>query len=175
MLANDFDFDGDPLSVISTTQPGNGQVEINTDGTVTYTPVDGFSGDDCKLAGNPVVRYFLHSSHESSAPRPLRSIAFEYTISDGNGGTAEATVAVSVVELAQPGPNTSKPTSMPTRRPGTDPPVVTTCSDMCFEPLDPSECPICDPTILPSCSDTTLEIDALCETDGECESKPFTW
>ena len=36
VLTNDFDFDGDELTVIETAEPGNGQVEINPDGTVTY-------------------------------------------------------------------------------------------------------------------------------------------
>ncbi len=48
VLINDFDFDGDDLTVVDTTDPSNGQVQINPDGTVTYYPNPGFSGDDCK-------------------------------------------------------------------------------------------------------------------------------
>ncbi|MEM9342041.1 MAG: Ig-like domain-containing protein [Pseudomonadota bacterium] len=67
VLANDTDDDGDTLSVSGVTQGANGSVMI--DGTsVVYTPDAGFSGDD----------------------------SFTYTISDGNGGTDTATVAVTV-------------------------------------------------------------------------------
>mmetsp|Transcript_4436 Transcript_4436/g.9951 ORF Transcript_4436/g.9951 Transcript_4436/m.9951 type:complete len:98 (-) Transcript_4436:740-1033(-) len=96
-----------------------------------------------------------------------------YTISDGKGGTDEATVVVSVMPPAQPKPN--EPTDHPTTRPSallTMQPSVqsqTSCDGICFEPLDPEECPACDPVVLPSCFNTTLEIGALCESDGECE------
>lgn len=46
VLANDFDPEGDPLSVGSFTQPANGSVVSNGDGTFTYTPTPGFSGED---------------------------------------------------------------------------------------------------------------------------------
>lgn len=89
---------------------------------------------------------------------------FKYTVSDGNGNTAEAAVIVSVVESAQPALVSVKPTTKPTY----SLPDILPCSDMCFKPLNPDECPSCDPVILPSCSNTTLEIGALCESDGEC-------
>jgi hypothetical protein len=65
ILANDTDADGDTLSVTSVTQGTNGAVVKNSDGTVTYTPRSGFTGTD----------------------------SFSYSISDGHGGTASATVA----------------------------------------------------------------------------------
>ena len=68
VLGNDTDVDGDALTVISTTQPTNGTVTINADATVTYTPDTNFYSTD----------------------------TFEYTISDGNGGTDTATVFVLV-------------------------------------------------------------------------------
>jgi hypothetical protein len=68
VLENDYDPDGDLLAVTSVGPAIGGTVAINTDGTVTYTPDAGFTGPD----------------------------AFVYTISDGNGGTAEATVNVAV-------------------------------------------------------------------------------
>jgi len=67
VLANDRDSDGDPLSIEATGQPGNGTVSVDS-GTVTYTPAQGFSGDD----------------------------RFTYTVSDGRGGEDEATVEVRV-------------------------------------------------------------------------------
>jgi hypothetical protein len=67
LLANDTDADGDPLSVASVTQPVHGTIADNGDGTLTYTPAAGFTGDD----------------------------TFTYTASDGDD-TASATVTVTV-------------------------------------------------------------------------------
>ena len=68
VLTNDFDVDGDTLAVDSVTQPANGTVTVNLDGTVTYVPTLGYTGSD----------------------------SFTYTIRDGNGGTATATVNINV-------------------------------------------------------------------------------
>ncbi len=68
VLGNDSDIEGDGLSVTETTTPANGSVTINADDTVTYTPNADFNGSD----------------------------SFIYTISDGNGGTAIATVNITV-------------------------------------------------------------------------------
>ncbi len=68
VLANDSDPDGDALTVIQVTQGANGGVAINANGTVTYSPTGGFTGGD----------------------------SFTYTISDGRGGEATATVDVTV-------------------------------------------------------------------------------
>ncbi len=46
VLVNDSDPDGDPLITDSVTQPANGSVVIETDGTVTYTPDPDFNGTD---------------------------------------------------------------------------------------------------------------------------------
>ena len=67
VLANDSDVEGDTLEVVSVSDGANGTVVIESDGTVTYTPGEGFSGGD----------------------------TFTYEVSDGNGGTATATVTVS--------------------------------------------------------------------------------
>ena len=74
VLANDMDPDGDPLSILSVTQGGLGQVKANANGTVTYTPTSERSGDD----------------------------RFTYTISDGKGGLAAAAVWVSVAPANKP-------------------------------------------------------------------------
>jgi hypothetical protein len=66
--ANDSDPDGDPLTIASVTQATNGKVGINPNNTVTYIPSSGFTGSD----------------------------TFTYTISDGRGGTASATVGVTI-------------------------------------------------------------------------------
>lgn len=69
VLGNDSDPDGDPLTVTSVTQPAGGSAVINANGTVTFTPNAEFTG----------------------------TTAFNYTISDGRGGSASATVSVTVV------------------------------------------------------------------------------
>ncbi len=69
VLVNDFDPEGDPLHVVRVTQPANGVVTIALDGrTVTYTP----------------------------GPNPPREITFTYTVSDGQFGTAQATVWITI-------------------------------------------------------------------------------
>lgn len=71
VLGNDMDADGDILTVASVTPPTNGQASHN--GTsATYTPVPGYVGPD----------------------------SFAYTVSDGNGGTDTATVAVTVNDVS---------------------------------------------------------------------------
>ncbi|MEM9002166.1 MAG: Ig-like domain-containing protein [Cyanobacteria bacterium P01_F01_bin.86] len=77
VLDGDTDVDGDTLTAAIATDPGNGTITLNANGSFTYTPDVGFSGDD----------------------------SFTYTVSDGNGGTDIATVTVTVAD-APPPPNT---------------------------------------------------------------------
>jgi len=65
---NDTDLDGDTLVISAVSNPSNGSVVLNPDGTVTFTPNANFHG----------------------------TATFDYTISDGNGGTDTATVTVNV-------------------------------------------------------------------------------
>ncbi|XWN30981.1 MAG: Ig-like domain-containing protein [Devosia sp.] len=44
LLANDSDGDGDDLTLVSFTQPQNGALSDNGDGTLTFTPAPGFTG-----------------------------------------------------------------------------------------------------------------------------------
>ncbi|NNE71988.1 MAG: cadherin-like domain-containing protein, partial [Rhodothermales bacterium] len=67
VLANDSDPDGDVLSVSGTTSPSHGTVTIDAGG-LTYTPGEGFTGQD----------------------------TFQYTVEDGRGSSASATVTVTV-------------------------------------------------------------------------------
>jgi hypothetical protein len=67
VLANDSDPDGDTLSIQSFTQPQHGAV-AQVSGALRYTPTTGYTGSD----------------------------SFTYTISDGRGGTATATVSLSI-------------------------------------------------------------------------------
>jgi len=68
VLLNDTDVDNDPLSVLSNTSPTNGVAVDNTDGTFSYTPNAGYIGID----------------------------KFDYTVSDGAGGTDIATVTMAI-------------------------------------------------------------------------------
>lgn len=74
VLDNDYDVDGDELSVSSydqTTVKG-GTVSMTSDGTFTYTPASGFNGED----------------------------SFSYTVDDGKGGSDAATVSLTVESTA---------------------------------------------------------------------------
>jgi VCBS repeat-containing protein len=46
VLGNDYDVDGDPLSVSLVSGPANGRATVNPDGTITYTPNPDFCGTD---------------------------------------------------------------------------------------------------------------------------------
>ena len=71
-LANDSDPDGDALSITAVTPPANGTAEILESGTrLRYTPAKDFFGED----------------------------AFTYTVEDGFGGAATATVTVTVAPV----------------------------------------------------------------------------
>ena len=74
VVANDTDVEDDPLTVTSVTQGTIGAVAINPDGTLKYTPALSLNGDD----------------------------SFTYTISDGNGGNATATVSITVTPVNDP-------------------------------------------------------------------------
>ncbi|MBV1863620.1 MAG: Hint domain-containing protein [Rhodobacteraceae bacterium] len=74
VLDNDTDPDGDPLAVLGTPTADHGAVVVNGDGTITYTPDDGYWGDD----------------------------TITYQVTDGNGGTDTGEVAVTVEETCDP-------------------------------------------------------------------------
>ncbi len=77
VTVNDYDPDGEAIAVSSVGVPGHGSVDIGTATTVVYTPEPGYVGVD----------------------------EFEYTIVDGSGQTASASV---IIELLAPG-STNKP------------------------------------------------------------------
>jgi hypothetical protein len=72
--ANDSDPDGDLITLLSSTQGQHGSVAVNSNGTLIYTPAAGFTGTD----------------------------TFSYTIGDGLGGKATASVTVKVSSLVWP-------------------------------------------------------------------------
>jgi Big-like domain-containing protein len=86
VLANDTDPDGDQLSVQSVTDPPHGTA-TNNGNSVTYTPDSNFVGTD----------------------------TFNYTVSDGRGGTSSAMVTVNVTQPVNR-PPTANPDSATTQQ-----------------------------------------------------------
>jgi hypothetical protein len=71
VLANDLDIDGDVLSVVNATAPSSGTLDMNPDGSYSYTPVADFVGTD----------------------------SFQYLATDGSGGYAMGTVMLTVTQV----------------------------------------------------------------------------
>jgi LPXTG-motif cell wall-anchored protein len=74
VLGNDSDVDGVSLSVSITVASGHGTVVVNANGTITYTPAPNYNGPD----------------------------SFTYEISDGQGGTDTAAVAITITAVSDP-------------------------------------------------------------------------
>jgi RHS repeat-associated protein len=74
VLANDSDVDGDELTVTVVVDCSDGTVVANEHGTCKYTPNSNFNGTD----------------------------SFTYRVDDGHGGTAEATVALTIHPVNDP-------------------------------------------------------------------------
>ncbi|MGV8073118.1 MAG: Ig-like domain-containing protein [Syntrophobacteraceae bacterium] len=74
VLANDWDADGDALTITGASEAAHGIVAINADRTLTYTPAQNFNGAD----------------------------GFTYTVKDGHGGTAAASVAITILPVNDP-------------------------------------------------------------------------
>jgi subtilisin-like proprotein convertase family protein/surface antigen len=107
LLGNDTDVDGDALSVTAVTQPANGSLADNGDGTWTYTSAAGFEGED----------------------------GFSYTISDGQGGSA--TGAVTVLVTAAPVQNDPPTAGDDMVSVAEDSSVVITAADLLGNDSDP--------------------------------------
>ncbi|MGL4545069.1 MAG: cadherin-like domain-containing protein, partial [Plesiomonas sp.] len=73
LLSNDIDVDGDTLTIISVQAPMNGTV-AQVNGNVVFTPNANYNGP----------------------------ASFTYTVSDGNGGLATATVTINVTPVGEP-------------------------------------------------------------------------
>ena len=71
LLSNDTDSDIDPLQIISVSNPTNGAVELLHDGNVRFTPTADYAG----------------------------TASFSYTISDGQGGVANANVTLDITAV----------------------------------------------------------------------------
>uniref|UniRef100_UPI0021DA78A7 retention module-containing protein n=1 Tax=Pseudomonas sp. RIT-PI-AD TaxID=3035294 RepID=UPI0021DA78A7 len=85
VLRNDSDVDGDPLTLTGASA-ANGSVTVNPDGSLSYTPNDGFSGTD----------------------------TITYGVADGQGGTAGSSVTVTVTApVPPPQPANTPPEARP--------------------------------------------------------------
>ena len=71
VLANDSDVEGEPLAIIAASAPDQGGTLVVSGGLITYTPAADFYGSE----------------------------TFTYTVTDGSGGFASATVAVQVASI----------------------------------------------------------------------------
>jgi len=74
VLGNDTDANGDPLSVSGSSPPAHGTLSMAANGSFTYTPAANYNGPD----------------------------SFTYTASDGHGGTATATVSLTINPVNDP-------------------------------------------------------------------------
>jgi hypothetical protein len=83
VLANDFDPDGDPLTIKMNIWPSHGSVTLNGDGSFAYTPTAGYNGAD----------------------------TFSYLLTDSRGATTIGMVNITVKYVApQPPPPPTTPT-----------------------------------------------------------------
>ena len=87
VLENDSDSDGDSLAIESFIQGSQGTVTLNDNNTADET------GDD----------FLIYTPASQADPTVGFSDSFEYTISDGNGGTVTATVAIEVGKIEDGG------------------------------------------------------------------------
>ena len=76
LVSNDSDIDGDTLTIDSVTQPANGLVTDNGDGTITYAPDAGFFGSDS----------FTYDVTDGSL---TDSATVQITVNEVGGGTTE--------------------------------------------------------------------------------------
>ncbi|WP_322921458.1 LamG-like jellyroll fold domain-containing protein [Nocardioides renjunii] len=76
VLGNDTDADGDALTATRTSQPVNGSVTVNANGSFTYTPDAGFAGRD-------VFTYTAGDGTDTSAPA---TVTITVRPTGGNGG-----------------------------------------------------------------------------------------
>jgi LPXTG-motif cell wall-anchored protein len=89
VVDNDDEVDGEPVTVDIVDQPAHGTVTVNADGTVTYTPDEGYDGSD----------------------------SFTYEICDPDGDCSEATVTVEVDGSSVPVENPPREPSAPDPEP----------------------------------------------------------
>ncbi|MDC7998777.1 Ig-like domain-containing protein, partial [Gilvibacter sediminis] len=80
VIANDYDMDGDPIVVTGNTDPANGTVVVNPDGTYTYTPNPGYTGEDT----------FEYTICDNGTPALCDTAVVTITVTDDNGNITVA-------------------------------------------------------------------------------------
>jgi VCBS repeat-containing protein len=83
VLGNDTDVDGDDLSATGLSQPVNGSVSLEADGSFTYTPDAGFAGKD----------QFTYEASDGTATSAPATVTITVKSSGGPGGPATSAVA----------------------------------------------------------------------------------
>jgi gliding motility-associated-like protein len=94
VITNDSDPDGDNISVSSNTNPSNGTVVVNPDGSYTYTPNTGYTGED----------QFSYVICDNGVPGPLCDTAIVFieiipVTTDNNPPIANHDEAVTLVNV----------------------------------------------------------------------------
>lgn len=88
ILSNDSDIDGtiDPTTLTISTNPNNGKIIVNTDGTIVYTPKFGFIGTDS------FTYTVLDDSRETSNPATvtINNVVVSADVKEGNKATFTA-------------------------------------------------------------------------------------
>ena len=106
LLANDLDPDSDPLTVVGMTQPANGVLMDNLDGTWTYLANANYTGPD----------------------------QFQYQVSDASGAIVSATVSIDVLPVNDD-PILSMPDSLSVGENTTGPVTTIQASDVDGDPI----------------------------------------
>ena len=96
VIANDFDLENDPITVIGFTLPANGAVVDNLDGTFTYTPNAAFSGVDTFTytinGGSTATVTVTVTAGPTPPPANLPPVAIGQSLTVITGGTLGGTV-----------------------------------------------------------------------------------
>jgi LPXTG-motif cell wall-anchored protein len=111
VLDNDSDPDGDDLTAEVADGPENGDLELNADGSFTYTPDNGFSGED-------TFTYVANDGQGDATAMSTKGNKETKAISD------EATVTITVNDEPSDEPSddpTDEPTEEPTAPPSDEP------------------------------------------------------
>ena len=113
VLANDSDPDGDALTIVSTTQPGNGVAVVNVT-TITYTPAADYNGND-------VFSYIISDglSTSSASVAVVVNAVNDAPVARNDGATTTADTQVAIQVLA----NDSDPDGDPLAITGTTEPA----------------------------------------------------
>ena len=151
ILSGDFDPDGDETTYIIGTNPANGNVLANPDGTVTYTPNDGFEGPD----------YFTYILCDNATPSLCDTAYVQVSVLGCDGIVANDDEAHTSV---------NEPVTIDVT--ANDLPAGSTINDIVDDPENGTAI-ILDNEIVYSPNPGFVGVDTLvyqiCDTDGNCD------